>query len=116
MTVSSPDVIEIEVDRLIEEMRVLRSQMIAFDRHLKVTSNQAKNNPRANRDHGSRPLLARRQEQLQFSLQSGQQPAQSCFIWVHDLFRNRDSRASSGLASCTVHIRRRAPQRRASGS
>ena len=35
VTVSSPDVIEIKVDRLIEEMRVLRSQMIAFDRHLK---------------------------------------------------------------------------------
>jgi hypothetical protein len=35
MTVSSPNVIEIKVDRLIEEMRVLRSQMIAFDRHLK---------------------------------------------------------------------------------
>jgi hypothetical protein len=35
MTVSSPNGIEIKVDRLIEEMRVLRSQMIAFDRHLK---------------------------------------------------------------------------------
>ena len=33
MTVSSP--IEIKLDRLIDDMRFLRSQMIAFDRHLK---------------------------------------------------------------------------------
>jgi hypothetical protein len=35
MTVSSPNVIEIKLDRLIEDMRMLRSQMIAFDRRLK---------------------------------------------------------------------------------
>jgi hypothetical protein len=35
MTVSSPNVIEIKLDRLIDDMRILRSQMIAFDRHLK---------------------------------------------------------------------------------
>ena len=35
MTVSSPNVIEIKLDRLIDDMRVLRSQMIAFDRQLK---------------------------------------------------------------------------------
>ena len=35
MTVSSPNVIEIKLDRLIDDMRLLRSQMIAFDRHLK---------------------------------------------------------------------------------
>jgi hypothetical protein len=35
MTVSSPNVIEIKLDRLIDDMRFLRSQMIAFDRHLK---------------------------------------------------------------------------------
>jgi hypothetical protein len=34
MTVSSPNVIEIKLDRLIDEMRFVRSQMIAFDRHL----------------------------------------------------------------------------------
>jgi hypothetical protein len=35
MTVSgAPNVIEIKVDRLIDDMRLLRSQMIAFDRHL----------------------------------------------------------------------------------
>jgi hypothetical protein len=34
MTVSSPNVIEIKVDRLIDDMRFLRSQMIAFDRRL----------------------------------------------------------------------------------
>jgi hypothetical protein len=35
MSVSSPNVIEIKLDRLIDDMRLLRSQMIAFDRHLK---------------------------------------------------------------------------------
>ena len=35
MTVNSPNVIEIKLDRLIDDMRLLRSQMIAFDRHLK---------------------------------------------------------------------------------
>jgi hypothetical protein len=35
MTVSSPDMIEIKLDRLIDDMRLLRSQMIAFDRQLK---------------------------------------------------------------------------------
>jgi hypothetical protein len=35
MTVTSPNVIEVKIDRLIDEMRHLRSQMIAFDRHLK---------------------------------------------------------------------------------
>ena len=34
MTVSSPDVIEIKLDRLIDDMRLLRSQMIAFDMRL----------------------------------------------------------------------------------
>jgi hypothetical protein len=33
-TVSSPNVIEIKLDRLIDDMRFLRSQMIAFDRRL----------------------------------------------------------------------------------
>jgi hypothetical protein len=35
MTVGSPNVIEIKLDRLIDDMRLLRSQMIAFDRNLK---------------------------------------------------------------------------------
>ena len=35
MTMSSPNMIEIKLDRLIDEMRFLKSQMIAFDRHLK---------------------------------------------------------------------------------
>jgi hypothetical protein len=34
MTVRSPNVIEIKLDRLIDDMRFLRSQMIAFDRRL----------------------------------------------------------------------------------
>jgi hypothetical protein len=37
MTVSSPNVIEIKLDRLIDDMRFLRSQMIAFDRRLNGT-------------------------------------------------------------------------------
>ena len=35
MPVSNPNVIEIKLDRLIDDMRLLRSQMIAFDRQLK---------------------------------------------------------------------------------
>jgi hypothetical protein len=35
MTVSSPNVIEIKLDRVIDDMRLLRSQMIAFERNLK---------------------------------------------------------------------------------
>jgi hypothetical protein len=35
MTESSPNVIEIKLDRLIDDMRFLRSQIIAFDRRLK---------------------------------------------------------------------------------
>jgi hypothetical protein len=35
MTVTSPNVIESKLDRLIDEMRFLRSQMIAFDKRLK---------------------------------------------------------------------------------
>jgi hypothetical protein len=34
MTESSPNVIEIKLDRLIDDMRFLRSQIIAFDRRL----------------------------------------------------------------------------------
>jgi hypothetical protein len=35
MTVSSPNVIEVKLARLIDDMRLLRSQMIAFDKQLK---------------------------------------------------------------------------------
>ena len=35
MTVSSPNAIEIKLDRLIDDMRLLRSQMMVFDRQLK---------------------------------------------------------------------------------
>jgi hypothetical protein len=35
MTASSPNVIDAKLDRLIDDMRLLRTQMIAFDRHLK---------------------------------------------------------------------------------
>ncbi len=36
MTVNSPNVIEIKLDRLIDDMRLLRSQMIAFDRQVEI--------------------------------------------------------------------------------
>ena len=70
MTVSSPNVIEFKLDRLIDDMRLLRSQMIAFDNRLKGIelysnqANRANNSRRANRDHGSRQLLARLQGQF----------------------------------------------------
>ena len=35
MTVISPNVIEIKLDRLIDDVSFLRSQMFAFDRHLR---------------------------------------------------------------------------------
>jgi hypothetical protein len=35
MTVSSPNVIESKLDRLIDDVRLLRAQMIAYDRQLK---------------------------------------------------------------------------------
>jgi len=90
MTVSSPNVIESKLDRLLDDMRFLRSQMIVFDRPRKGSklvsnqANRANNSPRANRDHGSRRLQARPQGQFRFCLQSGQQPRQSCIIWEHD--------------------------------
>ena len=46
MTVSSPNVIEIKLDRLIDDMRFLRSQMIAFDRHLKGIEQQPESKSR----------------------------------------------------------------------
>ena len=60
MTASSPDVIEIKLDRLIDEMRHLRSQMIAFDRHLKEIEIHLKlGEPREQRTESeSRPWFA----------------------------------------------------------
>src|SRR5262249_21915650 len=69
MTVSSPNVIEIKLDRLIDDMRLLRSQMIAFDNRLKGIelysnqANRANNSRRADRDQSSSrsgSLLAQR--------------------------------------------------------
>ena len=45
MTVSSPNVIEIKLDRLIDDMRLLRSQVIAFDRHLKGIGEPSEQQP-----------------------------------------------------------------------
>jgi len=40
MTVSSPNVIELKLDRLIDDMRFIKSHMIEFDRHLKGIGRQ----------------------------------------------------------------------------
>jgi hypothetical protein len=89
MTVTSPNVSEIKLDRLIDDMRLLRSQMIAFDMHLKGIEAYLKAGERSERrrESKSRPWFAAAASapQGQLWLQSGQQPAQqSCFIWQHD--------------------------------
>jgi hypothetical protein len=56
MTVSSPNVIEIKLDRLIDDMRLLRSQMIAFDMHLKGI--EASLRPSEPSESKSRPRFA----------------------------------------------------------
>jgi hypothetical protein len=56
MTVSSPNVIEIKLDRLIDDMRFLRSQMIAFDRQLKGIEASLK--PSEPSERKSRPWFA----------------------------------------------------------
>ena len=81
MTVTSPNVSEIKLDRLIDDMRLLRSQMIAFDRHLKGIEAYLNAGERSERRRESK---SRPRGQLPFCLKSGQQPAQSCFIWEHD--------------------------------
>jgi hypothetical protein len=60
MTVSSPNVIEIKLDRLIDDMRLLRSQMIAFDRHLKGIEAYLKPSERSEQqpESKSRPWFA----------------------------------------------------------
>jgi hypothetical protein len=67
MTVSSPNVIEIKLDRLIDDMRFLRSQIIAFDRRLNGIEAYLKST-----------------EPSEQQLQSEQQSGQPCFIWEHD--------------------------------
>ena len=64
--------IDLKLDRLIDEMRFLRSTTIAFDRRLRGIEaylNPSERQPEANPRRGWRPLLARRQGQL--CLQSG---------------------------------------------
>ena len=70
------DMMELKLDRLIEEMRFLnraRSHSIRAcvgSRRISNRTNRANNSPKANPRRGSRPLPARRQGQL--CLQSGQ--------------------------------------------
>src|SRR5437660_479276 len=87
MTVSSPNVIEIKLDRLIDDMRALRSQMIAFDRQLIGIEACLKPSERSEQqlERKSRPWFAAaarataRTVTVLFA--TGQQPAHSCFIW-----------------------------------
>jgi hypothetical protein len=58
VTVSSPNVIEIKLDRLIDDMRLLRSQMIAFDRHLKGIGASLKPSEGEQQPSKSRPWFA----------------------------------------------------------
>src|SRR5262249_9257428 len=57
MTVSSPNVTEMKLDRLIDDMRVLRSQMIAFDKQLKGIEASLKPSEQKPESE-SRPLFA----------------------------------------------------------
>ena len=58
MTVSSPNVIEIKLDRVIDDMRLLRSQMIAFERNLKGIEACLKPSEPSEQQPESRPLFA----------------------------------------------------------
>ena len=60
MTESSPNVIEIKLDRLIDDMRLLRSQMIAFDMRLKGIEASLKTSERSEQqpESKSRPWFA----------------------------------------------------------
>jgi hypothetical protein len=59
MTVSSPNAVEIKLDRLIDDMRLLRSQMIAFDRHLKgIEACLKPSEPSEQAESKSRPWFA----------------------------------------------------------
>jgi hypothetical protein len=59
-TVSSSNTIEIKLDRLIDDMRLLRSQIIAFDMHLKGIEAylEAAERSERRRESKSRPRFA----------------------------------------------------------
>jgi hypothetical protein len=60
MTVSSPNVIETKLDRLIDDVRFLRAQMIAYDRQLKGIEASLKSSEPSEQqpDSKSRPWFA----------------------------------------------------------
>jgi len=59
VTVSSPNVIEIKLDRLIDDMRLLRSQMIAIHRDLKgIEASLKPSEPSEQQPSKSRPWFA----------------------------------------------------------
>ena len=58
MTVSRPNTTE-KLDRLIDDVRLLRAQMIGFDRQLKgIEAYLKRNEPSEQQSSGSRPSLA----------------------------------------------------------
>jgi hypothetical protein len=89
MTVSSPNTTEIKLDRLIDDMRLLRSQIIAFDTHLKGIEAYLKAAERSERrrESKSRPRFAAaagataRTVLVAVGAAIG---ARSCFIWQHE--------------------------------
>jgi hypothetical protein len=59
MTVSSPNVIETRLERIIDDMRFLRSQMIAFNTHLEGIEAYLKPSERSEQQRSkSRPWFA----------------------------------------------------------
>ena len=60
MTMSRPNVTEIKLDRLIDDMRVLRSQMTTFDKQLKGIEAYVKQSEPSEKqpESESRPLFA----------------------------------------------------------
>jgi hypothetical protein len=89
VTVSSPNVTEIKLDRLIDDMRLLRSQMFAFDRQLKgIEACLKQSEPSEQQSSKSRPSLAATATAAARTVltlvASGQQPAQPCITWERD--------------------------------
>jgi len=86
MTVSSPDVIEIKFDRLIDDMRLLRSQMIAFNRQLNGIEAYLKPSEPSEQQPESKSRL--------WFTAVARATAVLCFIWEHD--------PTTGLRFCAL--------------
>ena len=91
MTVSSPNVIEIKLDRVIDDMRLLRSQMIAFDK-------------RPERDRSlSQTKRTTAREQIETMVRGGcYRDGKDSFDFLRSRGSNRRSFALSGNMSPTM--------------